>query len=210
MNASINRRSYRSAPQAELASFTENVLQRTRENPEFSFLAESLVELETCLEQYQKALAAAKNRGLVEVSAKNEARGKLVACLDLVADQLETAPELSPTRVLNAGFRANESAARTGETPPVPKIVKAVPTGNRGELKVHLNTWEGVNRQRLLHACEYSDDQGQTWKNGQYKPSQRFVLSELPPLSTLQFRFRTVAPSGKTSKWSDVVTAAVN
>lgn len=206
----INRRTYRSAPQSEQALFTENVLQRTRGNPAFPFLAESLVELEVCLARYQKALAAAKNRGLAEVSAKNEARGKLVACLDAVADLLEIQTELSPASILDAGFRIYEGPVRRVETLSAPKIVKAIPTGNRGELKVQLHSWEGVNRQRLLHACEYSNDQGRTWKNGLYKPTQRFVINGLPPLSTLQFRFRIVAPSGKTSDWSDVVTAAVN
>jgi hypothetical protein len=210
MKATVNRRVYRNAPQAELAMFSNNTLQRIRSNPEFGFLTDASIELETRLNNYQNALSAAQNRGLVEVSAKREAREKLVEALDAIVDLLESQHELSETRILEAGFKPNDGPVRTAEVPPVPKVVKAIPTGNRGEVKVHLNTWEGANRARLLHMCEYSDDQGQTWKYGLFNPAQRFLINGLPPLSTIQLRFRSVAPNGKASLWSEVVEAAVN
>ncbi|MDX1911819.1 MAG: hypothetical protein SFV22_10060 [Saprospiraceae bacterium] len=210
MKANINRRAYRNAPQAELAVFAKSVLQRIQENPSFEFLVEFVPDLDTALSQYQKALTAALNRGLTEVSAKNDAREKLIEILDVIAGALEDRDDLGSTRVLDAGFRVIERVVRSVEPPPVPEMVKALPTGKRGELKVQLKVWESVNRQRLLHLCEYSEDQGQTWKNGLYKPSQRFVISGLPPLTAVQLRFRAIAPNGQTSDWSDAVSVAVN
>lgn len=206
----VNRRDYRNAPQTELAAIAESVLNRTRENPEFAFLSESISELDSLLSQYQKALAAARNRGLLEISVKNEVREKLVAALDTMADLLEAQSEINETRVLDAGFRTNDITTRMIEAPPVPEVVKTQPTGKRGELKVQLKIRERANRMRLMHLCEYSDDQGQTWKNGLYKPSQRFVISGLPRLSTIQLRFRAIAPNGQTSEWSEAWPVAVN
>ncbi|MDX1910583.1 MAG: hypothetical protein SFV22_03810 [Saprospiraceae bacterium] len=209
MKKLINRRDFRFTPQSELASLTENILQRIKEKPELAFLSEKGEALEAVLEQYIHALAAARNRGILEVAVKNEMRTALIKALEQVADTIEKDPLANETLALSAGFKTRKTSLTVHE-PPIPKVLNLTPTGNRGELKVALQTWQGIRPRGFMHACEYSTDQGQTWRNGKYKPSQRFVLSGLPPYSVLLVRFRTIAPNGDTSDWSETMTAVVS
>jgi hypothetical protein len=208
MKKLVDRRAYRFARQTDLMMLTETLLQRQQEKPELAFLAAEIKALETPLEHYSKALVAARNKGIVEVALKNEARNKLVAALELVADAMENHPEASEMLVLLAGFKIHEPLEALARLP-IPEVVKTKPTGKRGELAVTLKTWEGRRPRAYLHGCEYSADQGKTWQNGQYKPSQRFVLVGLPPYSSLLVRFRTIAPNGDTSAWSEAAPAVV-
>ncbi|MDX1911102.1 MAG: hypothetical protein SFV22_06445 [Saprospiraceae bacterium] len=205
----INRQTYRSARQTDLVLFTENLIQRVKEKPELAFLTEEVAAMEAPLAQYISALAASRNKGILEIAVKNEARTVLVEALESVANKFENHPEASDILALSAGFNLHEPLTAL-DALPTPKVIKTQPTGNRGELRIMLKTWQGRRPRAYMHAGEYSTDEGKTWQNGQYSPSQRFVMSGLPPYSSLLVRFRIIAPNGKTGNWSEIVPAVVS
>ncbi|MDX1912980.1 MAG: hypothetical protein SFV22_15915 [Saprospiraceae bacterium] len=201
----IDRGSFRYARQAELASFAENVLQRTLSVPEFAFMAEAVQELQTPLENYVAALANSRNRGKSEVAAKNAAQKTLVAALNKITDALEQHPDITDVAIYQAGF-SPRNAFRISQQVPTPEILKVGTTGKRGELRVHLST---PPRMRLMHVCEYSLDMGQTWQNGHYRYERKFVLNGLPRGFDMLIRFRALGTKGATSEWTNPATVTV-
>ncbi|MDX1910185.1 MAG: hypothetical protein SFV22_01805 [Saprospiraceae bacterium] len=208
MKSLINRRAYRDATQANLVLFAENVLLRTRGIPEFAFASASIEAIEAPLAQYTHALALAQNRGRAEVSAKNDARETLVLAINHLADLLESQSDIGETRILQAGFDLRINSSRPDFEPPSPQVMKAITTGKKGELRVQLAS-DSSGKASVMHACEYSEDQGQTWKNGVYRPSRSFVLQGLPSTNQLLLRFRTIGSGGRLSAWSEPVQAVV-
>jgi hypothetical protein len=208
MKSLINRRTYRDATQANLALFAENVLMRTKGVAEFAFMANAVEALEGPLSQYSRALARAQNRGRAEISAKNDARELLKAALNAIADQLENHPDIGDTLILEAGFETTGNNRNTALAPSAPKVLKALTTGKKGELRIVLSS-DMLSGTRYFHACEYSEDQGQTWQNGVYRPSRSFVLQDLPSSNQLLLRFRTIGPGGRVSNWSEPSSAVV-
>ncbi|MDX1910037.1 MAG: hypothetical protein SFV22_01060 [Saprospiraceae bacterium] len=206
MNNKISRRHYRRVPQSALIAYSENILIRTRDVAQFAFLQNEVKALETPLEQYRAALAAALNGGRAEIAQKNNQLKALIAALDAVANSLEAHAESSQTMILDAGFSVVIPPARI-ETPETPEIQRISSTGRKGELLVLLN--DADPRAVLTHGIEYSDDQGQTWKNGIYRNQRRFILTDLPSSPQLFIRIRSIGRADRLSKWSDPVLTAV-
>jgi hypothetical protein len=206
MSQLIDRGVFRQSRQAELASFAKNVLQRTLSVPEFAFMADAVQALQAPLENFESALAAARNRGLAEVAAKNAAQKALLAALFKVADEMDQYPAITEHLIYEAGF-SPRFASRAAQNIPVPRVLKALTTGNKGELRIHLATPPYL---RLMHACEYSLDMGQTWLNGTYRYERKFVMTGLPRSLDMLVRFRALGTKGAISEWTDPVSVMVS
>ena len=207
MKAKVFRRAYQRIRQADLASFARNTLNRTKEVPEYAFLQTEATALATTLQQYETALAAARNRGMAEVAVKNEAQKSLLAALDKIADALDLKADSSPTLLSGAGFTLQQPSARFSGHIAVPEVLRLGSTGRKGELRVQLS--DEMPGAVLTHAMEYSEDKGTSWKNGTYQNRNHFVVGGLPASPELLFRFKSVGRGDNKSHWTEPVVAGV-
>lgn len=207
MKAKVFRRAYQRIRQADLASFARNTLHRTKEVTEYAFLQTEATALATALLQYETALAAARNRGMAEVALKNEAQKRLLGALDKIADALDLKADSSPTLLTGAGFTLQQPSARFSGRIAAPEVLRVGSTGRKGELRVQLS--DETPGAVLMHAMEYSEDKGTSWKNGTYQNRNNFVVTGLPAHSDMLFRFKSVGRGDNKSNWSEPVAAGV-
>ncbi len=116
----IARQAYLRIRQADLASFADNIFNRTNGVPAYATIQPSITALAVPLTRYKETLAASRNRGISEVLAKNLARTELLRQLEIVADAVETLATDNPQIIVDAGFTVQQSTAQryNGELPP--------------------------------------------------------------------------------------------
>jgi hypothetical protein len=208
LNAKIARRAYRRGRQADLASFADNVFNRTNNVPAYASVQSSVTNLTPLLTRYKETLAAARNRGVSEVLAKNIARIELMRQLDVIADMVETLADGNPQIIVDAGFSLQQSSGQrfAGELPP-PVILRAQSTGKKGEVRIVLDDLiPGAVR---THAIEYSLDRGIGWQNGEYNSRRNFIAKGLPHASELWIHLKSIGNGDSKSQWSEPVAVAV-
>lgn len=208
MKMLVLRRVYQQTRQDELATFAENVIQRTTGQADYQPLAEALQQLAVCAAAYKDALAAARDRGRMAIAAKNQAQAALLAALDTAADGLDFHAKGDSRYILNAGMpvRTPRRSLLLGDVPP-PARFQARTTGRPGEAAVSFRLPEpGMVRS---NAVEHSIDGGQTWQNGAYDNRTRFTVANLPARREVLLRARSVGTRGRMSAWTDPVTVFV-
>ena len=207
MRSKITRRVYRTLRQADLMSFAENVLNRTKTNPAYAALGPEVQTLETYLRDYTQLLAKARMGSPEDTLAKEYAKKKLREHLDVVASALESNAANDALFIVNAGFTPRAQSQRfTGPVEP-PRNLRASGTGRRGEIRIGLeDPMPGIVR---THALEFSLDQGASWQNGTYHSKSNFVVTNLPHSPELWIRVCALATRGRKSEWSEPVMVAV-
>ncbi len=204
----VARQAYRRARQNDLVSFSENIITRMTGSATYATLQPQVQALSDAVTRYAETLAAARNRGMAEVLAKNLAKAALVAQLDVVASALDIVVAGNPQLIVDAGFPVPQSPGQryTGKLP-APAILRAFSTGKKGEVRVLLDDFapEAV----LTHAIEYSEDRGNTWKNGEYHSRRKFVVNGLPHAADLWLHVKSVGHGNNRSEWSEPVAVAV-
>lgn len=207
MKTKVSRRAYQRTRQTELASFARNVFIRIAEDPAYAFLKTQSAALSTALEQYESALATARNRGRVEVAVKNAAQKTLTVALNKVADVLDEQVANDSTLITGAGFSQQQSPTRFKGRIAPPEVVRVGSTGRKGEIRVQLS--DAVPGVVLTHAMEYSEDKSASWKNGVYHTHNNFLVDGLPATGDLWLRFKAIGRANNKSNWSEPITAAV-
>jgi hypothetical protein len=207
-NSKIARQAYRRTRQADLASFADNVFNRTNGVPTYATIQASITALAPSLTHYKETLAASRNRGIAEVLAKNLAREELLRQLDIVANAAETLAGGNPQIIVEAGFTIQQSSGQryTGELPP-PVILRAFSTGKKGEIRISLD--DIVPTAVRTHAIEYSLDKGSNWQNGEYNSRRNFIAKGLPHSPELWIHLKSVGHGDKKSQWSEPTVVAV-
>ncbi len=208
MVTKIARQAYRRTRQTDLASFADNVLQRTNGIPAYATIQPVITALTVPLTRYKETLAAARNRGASEVLAKNLARTELLRQLDIVADATETLAAGNPQIIVDAGFSLQQSSGQrfAGELPR-PVILRAQSTGRKGEVRIVLD--DIVPAAVRTHAIEYSLDRGIGWQNGEYNSRRNFIAKGLPHAPELWIHLKSIGNGDSKSQWSEPVAVAV-
>lgn len=204
----IARQAYRRARQTDLASFADNVFNRTNNVPAYAPLQPVITALAVPLTRYKETLAASRNRGMTEVLAKNLAREELLRQLDLVANAVESLAADNLQIIMEAGFTTQQSTGQRyiGELP-APVILRAFSTGKKGEIRIMLD--DIVPAAVRTHAIEYSLNRESGWQNGEYNSRRNFILKGLPRASELWIHLKSVGYGDNKSQWSEPATVAV-
>lgn len=192
-------------PQSALIAFSENIIARTKA-AKFASLQPDAAALESAIEQFRSALAASLNGGKAEVAHKNRQLQTLLAALDQITDGIVQYAGDDPAELLAAGLAATQALSRS-EQLEAPEIIRIGSTGRKGEIQMQIES--AAPNAVLTHGIEYSDDQGQTWKNGSYRSRRRFVLDGLPSAAALLIRVRIIGRADRLSKWSEPALVAV-
>lgn len=204
----IARQAFRRARQTELAAFADNIVARMSGDAAFQPLQTELQTLAPACSKYKEALAAARNRGISEVLAKNLAHADLVRRLNSMADALESFAGDNPQPIVDAGFSVQQSSGqRYAGRLPAPRILRAVSTGKKGEIRVIVDNV--VPNAVRTHVIEYSLDRGNAWANGEYNSHRNFILGGLPHTPELWVHVKSVGHGANRSEWSEPVPVAV-
>ena len=207
-NSKIARQAYRRTRQADLASFADNVFNRTNGVPAYATIQPVITALSAPLTRYKETLAAARNRGMSEVLAKNLARTELLRQLEAAANAVETLAADNPQIIVDAGFSVQQNTGQryTGELPP-PVILRAYSTGKKGEVRIMLD--DVIPGAVRTHAIEYSLDRGTGWQNGEYNSRRSFIAKGLPHSPELWIHLKSIGNGDNKSQWSEPVAVAV-
>lgn len=208
ISLTITRRDYQRMPQAKLAIFAENVFRNTNGIADYQNFQVRVGDLGAALALYKVVLLDAVKGGESQVLAKNIAKLKLIENVDKLLTSMEVSEGITPQMIVNAGFTLKSKPAPVfaGKLPP-PEILRAVTTGNRGQIKVSLK--DAFPQAVALHALEYSPDQGVTWINVNYYSSRNFIVDGLPSLTEILIRVKALGRGGNKSEWSSPVMVAV-
>ena len=208
MLTKIARQAYRRIRQTDLATFADNVFNRTNGVPAYAAIQSAIMALADPLSRYKETLAASRNRGLSEVLAKNIAREELLEQLETVANAVESLASGNPQIIVDAGFSMQISTAQryNGELPQ-PVILRAFSTGKKGEVRLVVD--DIIPNAVLTHVIEYTIDKNGAWQNGYYNSRRSFTLKGLPNTTELWIHLKSVGHGESKSEWSEPVLVAV-
>lgn len=205
----ITRRFYQRAPQHKLATYAENVYNRTKGVAKYESFQALVEAIEEPLEQYKAALLAIENGGKSQILAKNISKQKLIKALDKLVNSLENSEGITAQLIVDAGFtlKSKPIPAFIGKLQS-PVVLRAVTTGRLGELKITVKN--ALPQIVAFHIVEYSTDKGKSWNHvNSYHNKRTFIIDGLPASRELLIRVKALRRNGKQSDWSEPMLVAV-
>ncbi len=201
-----NKSNYTRLLQDALNTYSENVVNRTVNVIAYKDIEGSASALRDAQAAYSTALAAAANRGGDEIARKDLAKDVLLNALDLVATEVTSmAPKAGdPTIITAAGLQSQAVAQRREGDIEIPTGVKCSPTLISGEMFVEYDSVDGA----AMYGFEWSDDNRETWHNGQYSTKITKAL-KVSPRKENYVRVCAIGTRDRKSGWSDPVMAFV-
>lgn len=207
-NLKVRRSSWRDLRQDALPAYTENVLNKTANNPAYHPLQALLNTLSSLNQTYADCLAAAMGRERAAVAYKNEIKSQLYGTLEEVAVGLEANAKGDEMYILNAGMELHRSRTNhTGQLMPPVKLSAA--PGLSGQAELRFLCPRGQRTQVETFAVEWQAVGEAAWHNGTYRNAQRILVEGLPQRQDVRFRVRCLGTRGRKSEWSEVATAFV-
>jgi hypothetical protein len=204
----IRRSDFIQSTQDNLAVFAENVVAKCADkayDPVKAFIT-PVVEASA---NYRKALTDAALGGKVFTELKKVAKESLIKKLGVLASLLEVQPNATNAYLLGAGFSLFRDRTSNAEKSIFkPTILKAKPNGQVGQLVLEIDKGNSSGIQSIGY--EFSEDNGETWKNGSYSNRSTFVMPGLPTGKDILIRARSLGTYDKVSEWSDAFMAFVH
>lgn len=202
MKANIKKSAFQILPQADLATFAQNVVNRMTEQPEYAAFLPKVQALQTQTNAFVTALAQSAQGGADRVVAKKEAMAAVMQSLNELADDLNYHATGQASWVVNAGFSAKESRSNRVKRNLLPPVsLRAVPQQVSGELELRYVLPEP--RLVRITGLEYSLDNGVSWQNGTYSSGQVMRVQGLPSGKWVVFRLRSIGSQQRQSGWSE-------
>lgn len=201
----VNRSEYHRLRQAALLPFTQHLLERILDQPDYAAVQAPAQALQEKRAAYSLALSLAETRGRDVIKAKEEAKKALFGALDRLVDALEQQAGGSPLYLTNTGLSLRQTGRRRFTGPlGTPEPVRIVPAKNSGEALVEFGRVEGAR----MYAVEWSAGDDPSWQNGSYSSARRIVI---PVTARRDIRVRVCAlgAANRRSSWSVPVQAFI-
>ena len=202
--------SYLKLRQAQLSPFAENVFQKMSTNSDYVDLANLYTDLNAKIIVFKNALAATMEGGILLTAAKNEALKDLYDVLNVIANMLDIKANGNELYILNAGMKLQLKPVRqvANEIPvPANLVANTLLQPRTVELKFDL----GFVPQQIGVAVEWTPITTINWTNGTYfgKNAKKGTLTDLPSMTEVLVRVKTICENGKSSDWSEEVRVKV-
>ncbi len=202
--------SYIKLRQAELSPFAENVFQKMSTNSAYKDLANLYKELDAKTVVFKNALAASIEGGTLLTAAKNKALKDLYNVLNSIANMLDINANGDELYILNAGMKLQHKAVRqsANEIPaPTNLVANTLLQSKTVELKFEL----GFVPQQIGVAVEWTPVTNINWTNGTYfgKNAKKGTLTNLPSMTEVLVKVKTICENGRSSEWSEEVRVKV-
>jgi hypothetical protein len=206
----VLRGAYNTLVNADLSSFSENVVSATFKVKGYEAIALAANELQQKSEIFKNALIAAKFNEELSVITKNNAQKALMEALNQVANGLDYFAyyeEDSVNYIVGASMKAQRGRAAkrpmSNELNP-PQISGIIPSNMvPGDVEVDITKIEGASN----YGFEYSED-GEKWINGQYSSATTVTL-KLPSRKDLWVRARAIGTRNRKSEFGAAVKTFV-
>lgn len=198
----VNLTSFKKKNDAELISFG-NMLIENGKDKDFDPFRNTLDKLALDVADFEEKVLKSDNKGRIELNAKNIAREKLLATITEFAYYVTGASVYSPTIVSKSGFSANPNSGSRHN----PNANLAAPFG----LKMALNpktqeyklSFELEEPSMVVkNALEFSEDNGEAWKNGTYFSGKTYVMNNFPRRKDLLVRVKSLGRYSRESEFS--------
>lgn len=178
-----------------------NFLIDNGKDKDFDPFRTTLDKMATDVTDFADKILKAENQGRIEKETKEISREKLIATISEYAYYITGASIYTPILLTKSGFIASTSTG--GHYNPnlnlaAPFALKVTFRSKSQDYKLSFDL-EDANLV-VKNALEYSEDNGETWKNGTYFSGKSYVLSNLPRRKELLVRVKSF---GRFSRESD-------
>jgi hypothetical protein len=158
----------------------------------------------------ENALVAAMGSGILLTAVKNEAIKEVNEVLNAIANRLDNKANGNPLYIFNAGMKPQLKPVRqVASVIPVPAnlVVNTSLQPGTVELKYEL----GFVPNQIGVASEWSPISEIKWTNGSYfgKNAKKGTVTDLPSMTEVYMRVRTICENGKNSDWTGNVKVKV-
>lgn len=209
--AKVRRMAYLRLRQAELIPFARNVFDKMSNDATYTDLESYYTKINETVTAFDAALAAAKEGGILQTAAKNKAKSELITALDKTALMLDLNCDGNPLYIINAGMFTQQKGSRVNEETsiPIPSDIVANTTLQPGKVEIKYQLPKVHNL--IGVGVEWSPVNDSNWTNGTYfgRASRKGAIVNLPSMTEVMIRLRTICEQGKNSDWSEATRVKV-
>ena len=196
---------FKSLPQAQLAEFAANVIEKMSNDAQFTSLMPQVGVLKTIYEAYQAAVTKANDGGKSATLEKNNKLDELRYQLSSVARQVDVLANERESVVWAAGYETRKKA--------VPVTALSTPTklvATNNELLGVANLSWGSVASTTIYAIERRVKGTEIWSNGDYRSGCSADIEGLDSNVMVEFRVIAIHGTGIKSNWSQSVEVLVS
>jgi hypothetical protein len=186
---------------ADLIVHVKKVLDRMKNNLNFTTPDPALADIQTALDNFIAAVAAKDDGGKKATKARDAARDALLTLMRSLAGYVTKESKNNPVVMLSSGFDIT-SASHTQYELATP-IINSATNGASGTVLLHAQPQSNVKS--VL--TQYRESGTTVWLNGPICTQMRNIpVPGLTPGKTYDFRIQYIGGSTGQSDWSDVVS----
>ena len=196
---------FKSLPQAQVAEFAANVIDKMSNDPQFISLMPQVGVLKTVYEAYQVAVSKSNDGGKSATLEKNNKLDELKYQLSSVARYVDVLANERESVVWAAGYETRKKA--------VPVTALSTPTNlvaTNVELIGAANLSWGSVLGTTIYAIERRVKGTEIWFNGEYRSACSATIEDLNSNVTIEFRVIAINGTGIKSNWSQFVEVLVS
>jgi hypothetical protein len=191
---------------AALSVHAQHILDNMTGNTNFPTPTPTLAVLTTAWQDFDTALAAAKNRDRQKVIIKNECRKGLEGLLNQLFDYVNLTGGTDIEMLTSSGFPLAKERTPVGDMPK-PENFRALEGKGSGEIKMRVNKVHGADSYVYQYIVSPSPETD-NWVTIN-DPASRIMVTGLVPGTQYKFRVAAVGAKGQ-GPWCDVITRFVS
>ena len=196
---------FKSLPQAQVAEFAANVIEKMSNDAQFTSLMPQVGVLKSIYEAYQLAVSKANDGGKSATLEKNNKLDELKFQLSSVARSVDVLANERETVIWAAGYETRKKA--------VPVTSLSTPTNlvaTNVELIGAANLSWGSVLGTTIYAVERRVKGTEIWFNGDYRSGCSAQIEDLDSNVIFEFRVIAIHGTGIKSNWSQSIEVLVS
>ena len=196
---------FKSLPQAQLAEFAANVIDKMSNDIQFTNLMPQVGVLKTVYEGYQAAVLKSNDGGKSATLDKNNKLDELKYQLSSVARYVDVLANERESVVWAAGYETRKKAVTVTALSTPTKL-----TATNAELNGVANLSWGSVASATIYAIERRIKGTEIWFNGEYRGGCSAEIENLDSNVMVEFRVIAIHSTGIKSNWSQSVEVLVS
>ena len=196
---------FKGFPQAQVAEFAANVIEKMSNDAQFANFMPQVGVLKTIYEAYQSAVSNANDGGKSTTLEKNNKLDELKYQLSSLARQVDVLANERESVAWAAGYETRKKA--------VPVTALSTPTkleATNVELVGAANLSWGSVLGTTIYAIERRVKGTEIWFNGEYRSACSATIEDLDSNVMVEFRVIAINGTGIKSNWSQSVEVLVS
>lgn len=208
--AKVNRGLFLKLRQDAMLTKSEDIIQRATDVEKYSVIAEELEAFGAKATAYKAALINANDGGRILIATKDLAKTELKEAFKNLANALDFYAKGKVSFILDLGLGCQQRR-RVSSTPKneiaMPYNVVIKPTDIEGWVEV---SFDLLNRTKILNVgVEWRIVGETTWNNGTYFSGLRGNVKNLPSLTRVEIRLRSIGRGDLKSEWTRTIVVPV-